>query len=419
MSEEPQKKRRSKRTSNGPIPNTVVAGTKPDLSKWHIALNDNMGQAFRPVAPELWRSTMLELRARFQRARDSDGALLCRLFQSCTADRKQVDAMQSQTPDGHFVFAQGGMYTDFRVYRDEQRRPIITDVPTLDLDGKPIVDSSGRAILCELPSGRSVFVIGTPCKGFDIAPLSDFAGSCIWSAQPDVISWIPPETLRASTDRERWLWTLFELAWSGLHPALKAERLTWYSSKNDLGEPAPISIPYDRAQIEAVRAIFPMGRFIPESWTKRLPTYFRSELPDFFTASVFTIDFFLSGSSPADPNHSPDAAGNRGRKRRERRDSGKRLKADARRAAVLSYLDQHGNWDGDREELSKELAKKGIKVSVTTLWRDLKGTRHAQFGRPRRAARGKRETEPISDEPIPGEKHFDAWITPDDDDSIS
>lgn len=104
------------------------------------------------------------------------------------------------------------------------------------------------------------------------------------------------------------------------------------------------------------------------------------------------------------------------RKSKHASDSAPRLKRDARRDLVSNYIRDKcgGRWDGTQLELQEALLKdKGLKVSKSTLCRDLKGTTY--FGKPRRAAGGAGEREAVSADGPVDLSHLDSWTMPDDD----
>lgn len=117
-----------------------------------------------------------------------------------------------------------------------------------------------------------------------------------------------------------------------------------------------------------------------------------------------------AGSRAVDPGKSG---------RSHKRDSGNRLKRDAKRELVLSFLRDRGESDGTLAELCEELKKKrGLKVSTSTMCRYLKGTDYERRGNPHRAARapGKRsyETEAVAAGGADDLSDIDAYTMPDD-----
>ncbi|MEX2216179.1 MAG: hypothetical protein WD768_18860 [Phycisphaeraceae bacterium] len=109
--------------------------------------------------------------------------------------------------------------------------------------------------------------------------------------------------------------------------------------------------------------------------------------------------------------------------KKQRADSGSRLKADAQRDLVIGWLQSRGGFDGTYEEMSKALEKDtGLKRSATSLHRDLKGTKYQlRRGNPHQAAKraGKvgREREAVADSGTADMPEVDAWTMPDDEEN--
>jgi len=240
---------------------------------------------------------MLQLRADFLHAGRTDGPLACRLIHLSSADGEQRKCLPNRQPPIRPIrlAASGECHFNIRHSRNSDGTPIYTDVPTLDVTGKPIVDETGRALLCEMPCGREGMFYGTQKGGEFFALLGNRAGECLLGAPDEAVGWIPTDSIRQRDAESRWVWSVFDLAWSGAHPALQAQRLTWHrvlGSAKTHASPA-IELPYDRSELARIRAI--QKHFeIPETWTRRLPSHYFGELEDLFSASVATIDFLLS-----------------------------------------------------------------------------------------------------------------------------
>ena len=111
-----------------------------------------------------------------------------------------------------------------------------------------------------------------------------------------MIAWIPPDTLFTQKDEDRWVWSLFDLAWQGRHPSLRAERRTWFRPAGPLKdvETNVIYLPFDLQRLRALRDSGPPAICaFPEEWSERLPGCFVSELPDLLQASADLIDVLL------------------------------------------------------------------------------------------------------------------------------
>lgn len=121
------------------------------------------------------------------------------------------------------------------------------------------------------------------------------------------------------------------------------------------------------------------------------------------------------------PSHNGEDA----KPRRQRKDSGTRLKGKARRELVLNHLNDIGVWDDTLKELRQHLRETlGVDVSESTLSRYMKNTRHDRKGRPRGAVRrsGKQsgiqgtEREAVADEGAADLSGTGAYTMPDDPD---
>ncbi len=121
------------------------------------------------------------------------------------------------------------------------------------------------------------------------------------SLPAEAVTWLPLETREASDPEYRWLWAVFDLAWQGRHPSLRAERRTWFRLSSPIPEAGTdiIYVPYDLDTIRHLQqdGSGPLAE-LPEAWTERLPGYFLSELPDICEASADLVDIFLEEESP-------------------------------------------------------------------------------------------------------------------------
>ena len=66
------------------------------------------------------------------------------------------------------------------------------------------------------------------------------AGACLRSGSTTILRQLATETLSASRPEHLWVWSVFDLAWKGVHPTLKAEKR--------LKEGIEV-VPYDSAMI--------------------------------------------------------------------------------------------------------------------------------------------------------------------------
>lgn len=167
--------------------------------------------------------------------------------------------------------------------------PQFTDKPILDVHGQPITDSNGKALDVVMPATRFIFLEGDPdavkrlCAaaaragalltiGCDHAYVSAFAG---WQfCRPD----------------DRWWAFVFETAWAGRHPMLRATRRIW--ARNDAK--ARVFLPYD---IDALRLLAksngPLHGEIPPAWLEQLPEAFQSTLDDMASGCADALDVLI------------------------------------------------------------------------------------------------------------------------------
>lgn len=189
------------------------------------------------------------------------------------------------------------MYHDFRRHVTPDRQPIYLKHPMVDAEGKPIVDSRGRGLMCDMPATRMWSYCGTPAGSARFTELAERAGRALLGSPRHTLAWIPQDTLIAQTDEHRWVWTVFDLAWQGLHPSLQAERKTWFRPPKpapDVASADMVHVPYDLRQLRVLRKCGSASVLQPPGeWTERLPGYFISELPDVFQASADLINTVL------------------------------------------------------------------------------------------------------------------------------
>ena len=139
-------------------------------------------------------------------------------------------------------------------------------------------------------------VINGEARAF--AALKDLAaraGRLVRQVPASYLRCFPLDTLQTENDMYRWLWLVFDCAWSDQHPSLLAERKVWVQPS----EPLPdldcsvIWLPYDVEQLRSLRASgMALMRAIdfPKEWTERLPGFYFSELSDVLSASVDALD---------------------------------------------------------------------------------------------------------------------------------
>ncbi|MCC7291467.1 MAG: hypothetical protein IT449_05330 [Phycisphaerales bacterium] len=117
-------------------------------------------------------------------------------------------------------------------------------------------------------------------EGISAIPLTDFAP-------------VPAETFRTANPALRWIFLLFDGAWTQRWPALRAQRDCIHHQQ---------IFPYDLQQLRKLkrhRVLGPQLSF-PDRWLERLPHSFTSELDDLFSASSAAIDILTeqAGNPP-------------------------------------------------------------------------------------------------------------------------
>ncbi|MEK6676510.1 MAG: hypothetical protein AABZ47_12770 [Planctomycetota bacterium] len=247
----------------------------------------------RCMSPVLWRDSLKRLREDFLSARKELGPLRCPLFQYGTG---KSDA-QEPPFDMHAgsVSSHTTLYHQFRMHVSSDGMPIYLRYPIIDDDGKPIIVAQCRGWMCEKPAFRQWSYCGEAPAGTRLSELAERGGRALLGTLRHTIAWIPHDTLFTQTDEYRWVWSIFDLAWQGRHPSLRAERKTWFRHPKPIPDSKleVITLPYVLRQLRAMRnSCFPFN--FPEEWTERLPGYFISELPDLFEASVDLIDTLLN-----------------------------------------------------------------------------------------------------------------------------
>lgn len=149
--------------------------------------------------------------------------------------------------------------------------------PILDLDGKPIVDESGRPLDFVYPALRQIMLDGERQQVNQLRALAERGGSIArripTAIHEHLIDW------GFSAEQDCWWALLFEFAWSGVNPLVRAERMIWID--DGMG-----TVPHDVTQLSMIRELSTgFEAKIPERWIKRLPDAYCSTLDDVMFAS--------------------------------------------------------------------------------------------------------------------------------------
>jgi len=192
-----------------PRPKPKAAKDEDALSGWTIETKPLEPVRFRPVSRELWRGNLTRLREDFLSARRQHGPLRCPLFQDSTS-KADAQAPPFDMYAGGVGFHVAG-YHDFRYRVTRDGQPIYLKHPIVDVEGKPIVDAQGRGLMCDMPARRQWSYCGTFPAGAQFVELAERAGRALLNSPEQTIAWIPPDTLFARKDRDRWVWSIFDL----------------------------------------------------------------------------------------------------------------------------------------------------------------------------------------------------------------
>jgi len=151
------------------------------------------------------------------------------------------------------------------------------DPPVLNAYGKPIIDKmTGRGIDFTIPASRSVQLFGKPEAVARLRALAERGGRLAMHSRDKTLRLLAG--WQFGSPEELWWALVFELAWSGRHPGLSASRHLW--QERDDG--ARVTFPYDIDQVRrfAELGVNAAGILVPESWLKRLPEAYVSEIED-------------------------------------------------------------------------------------------------------------------------------------------
>ncbi|MFN0134999.1 MAG: hypothetical protein ACKVS9_02660 [Phycisphaerae bacterium] len=192
---------------------------------------------------------------------------------------------------------EGGVVTDVN------GMPLFADEPELDAHGKPIVNSAGEAFVYVVPAMRTVAFFGDTGAVSRLRRVSTRAATLI--AQIPVPACAPPAGWRFSPGSGGLWWaTLFEYAWTGAHPLLKASRYICHPAERQ----GSIQLPYDRDELKRQlegRVFAELFALVPREWVNRLPDAYASHLDDAATACCDFLEI-LVGTTEADSNQKQD-----------------------------------------------------------------------------------------------------------------
>ncbi len=219
-------------------------------------------------------------------------------------------------PDGsHIGAVRGAGRREHGVVVDQDGKPRTIDPPILDVKGKPIVSSdTGEGVDVIMPASRTVILNGAGGAGARLCQLAVRGGRLVSESHGGLLR--PLNGWIFDKPDEVWWSLLFEVAWSGKHRLLRAERLIWSKSGVLLG--------YSIKELSILRDTLPRAMQmddgetidIPERWLQRLPDAYVSEIEDVASASVDLCDILLD--ELRSPTGGGSTAGDLTRKRRGR-----------------------------------------------------------------------------------------------------
>jgi hypothetical protein len=192
---------------------------------------------------------------------------------------------------------------------DEKGNPKFRADPILDVHGNPIVNSAGDAFDVVMPAFRQVQFSGEVSDYHKLNTLAERAGRVVLNISnlpifACLLGW------QFSEPADFWWSLVFEIAWSGRHPMISAQRRIWAPSEK------PTSFfPYDLEQLRRLSdGILGLEKSIPQNWLKRLPEAFVSQIENIAAASFDAADYLLleykrqrSGPTPAPSTPRPEA----------------------------------------------------------------------------------------------------------------
>lgn len=219
----------------------------------------------------LWHESFHSLRRRFEAASDQHGALYCVMVErlSASGHAEYADFPRRQPPDASTAGGGVHLYGEPKIVQNEVRPP--------------------RA--------REWRFYGKPAAREAFDRLAQDAGRLVGPSGPSIHDCIAAETL-AADQSQRWLWVIFDLAWSPIEGSpLAARRMAWAGN---------VSIPLDQVdsqrRMQGGRLDNPFGQAlasIPDP-----PDAFFSVIEDLLAASYFAIDRLLGcvsvGAQPDD-----------------------------------------------------------------------------------------------------------------------
>ncbi len=151
------------------------------------------------------------------------------------------------------------------------------DPPVLDVSGQPMVHpQTGQGIDYTMGASRTVELVGPSDAVAGLGSLARRGGKLARRIRNDVLATLAGWTF--SSGEGLWWAVVFELAWSGRHPLLSADRQLWLKSAD-----GPfLLLPHDIVQLRqlAELRVRPYHVTIPERWLQRLPDAYVSEIDD-------------------------------------------------------------------------------------------------------------------------------------------
>lgn len=227
-----------------------------------------------------------DLRADFRYFRWHSAPVRAQLIHMATnAEAEGVIGIPAPRPP--FVAQEGAGHRGFRQRVDDAGNPVFRAGEIVDVEGKPITNSSGEAFDVIMPAFRTVSFSGTSEDFTTLRGLAERAGR-ITANLPALPQVHLMRDWRFSTPSDVWWALLFEMAWGNVHPLLVAERQLWIPAEN----PSAF-LPYDLNQLESISSLHPGRHGIPPNWLKHLPEAWVSSLENVALASLDAAGMLL------------------------------------------------------------------------------------------------------------------------------
>lgn len=201
--------------------------------------------------------------------------------------------LSQRRPQSQLVAMQGAGHREARQRCDPDGNPLFRDDPIVDVEGRPVMDSAGKALDLVMPAHRRLTFAGDAGCYRALNDVAVRAGRLIMRMVRQPALAVLREW-RFSTPSDSWWAAVFEIAWANRHPLLSTERRLWLPAENPT-----TFVQYGIDQLRSFAASgFELAKRIPASWLKRLPEAFVSELENAAVASFDAADYLITELNP-------------------------------------------------------------------------------------------------------------------------